>query len=278
MAGRELPSYVTRMEPQDVARVFASVWPGPPPSREALALILAQSALETGRWKGMRDFNFGGVKASTDRDHQYFTTTECVSQARAAQVVAESKPSAWARYANPSEYGVCPPNTVRVVVGGKHPWARFRAHETAAESARDYLSVLAAKFPEAWKVLGTSANPNEYALALKKRGYFTAAVDQYAKSITSLQKEYLRTLSWPVGTIEQVRPEVLRIPSTDPNAVGPSAPVPFVPPRGSSSTPGSSTPPVAAGGLVLLLLAAGAVAAFTVSKEARANASLARSR
>lgn len=283
MAGRELPSYVTRMEPQDVARVFASVWPGGGVSREALALVMAQSALETGRWKSMRDFNFGGVKSSTANDHQFFTTTECVSEARAAQAVAESTPGAWCVYADPTKYGKCDPGFVRVIVGAKHPWARFRAHETAAEAALSYLSVLHTKFPLAWQVLVTTADPTAYAIALKKQGYYTAPADAYAKNLVSLQREWLRTLTFPVGDISAVRPEVLRIPSTDPNAVGPSAPVPFVPPRGSSSTPApppapSKLPPGTGGALVLLLLAGAAFAAFSSVKEAKAHATLARSR
>ena len=242
MAGRELPAVESKMGLVDVAAVFARYWPGGTPKRESLALVLAQSALETGRWGSMVDWNFGGVKSpTTSRDHTYFWTSECVTKAEADKVIASSTPQAPARLAK--DQSKCKSGEVRIAVGPRHPWARFRAFESAEAGARDYLTFLSTR-TQAWEVVNTTADAKAFVAALKKARYFTGPEDVYAANVASMQREFLRTLPATIPDVDSIPPARLALPGVFPTVGGtpvarPSVqPGPFVPavvpPRGSS--------------------------------------------
>lgn len=67
MLARLIPDQTTPLAPQHVALCFRGaleIVQGKTPSNACLALLVAQSALETGRWKAIHCFNFGNVKAA----------------------------------------------------------------------------------------------------------------------------------------------------------------------------------------------------------------------
>ena len=86
------------------------------PSPAVLALLLAQSAFETGHWKSLHNFNFGNAKAGPNYP--------LVTQFRCSEV---------------DEHGVehfyDPPD----------PQCNFRAYNDAPAGALDYLKVLQLK-------------------------------------------------------------------------------------------------------------------------------------
>ena len=226
MAGRELPAVPSNMGLVDVAAVFARYWPGGKPSREALALVLAKSALETGRWQSMIDFNFGGVKdLKGTRDHTYFWTAECLSEAQAESMIRASTPQAPAKKAKSQEG--CAPGQVRIMVGPRHPWARFRAFETAEAGARDSLGFLS-KNARAWEVLTTTADATAFVRALKAANYFTGSEDSYRANVASMQREFLAKLPPVIPDVDAVPPQRLALPGIPPNVA--TAPVPSVAP------------------------------------------------
>src|ERR1019366_2650614 len=67
-----------------------------PATKDQLLILMAQSALETGRWKYTHCYNFGNAKSSggDGRDYCYFACWEVFSNAVAAAYVANSTPAA----------------------------------------------------------------------------------------------------------------------------------------------------------------------------------------
>lgn len=238
MAGRELPAVPSKMGLVEVASVFARYWPGGTPKRESLALVLAQSALETGRWEKMVDWNFGGVKAnSTKIDHTYFWTAECVSPTTGNDLIAKSTAAAPARLA--TDQNRCKAGELRIMVGPKHPWARFRAFESAEAGARDYLGFLATR-TAAWEIANTTADAKSFVAALKKARYFMGPEDVYFANVASMQREFLRTLPPVIPDVSTIPPARLALPGIPPNTSGTPAPSPSVQPAPPAPVPGPS--------------------------------------
>lgn len=156
---------VTPLTAQDVALAFRSAYEtvcGVTPSKECLALLVAQSALETGRWRSIHCFNFGNVKASRDYTGLYcmFRCNEVID----GKVVWFDPP---------------------------HPQTFFRAFESAESGAIDHIRFLAGRkrYAAAWEA-AQAGTPLAFVEMLKKAGYFTADAGPYARAVISLWKEY----------------------------------------------------------------------------------------
>ncbi len=155
---------------------------------DQLALLLAKSALETGRWKKIRNYEFGNVKAGKNYVGSYtcFVTSEIYNG-----IKYRYHPDG--RIFNLSTGQVTKPVTYSVPPG--HPETRFRAHKNVADGAHAYIYALKTYFPKSWAVL-QSANPTPHSFVnhLKQERYFTAPEAEYAKAVASLYQEYLRKL------------------------------------------------------------------------------------
>ena len=264
MPGRELPAISSNMQLADVAAVFARYWPGGTPKREALALVLAQSALETGRWDKMVDWNFGGVKAQAKIDHTYFWTAECVAEASGQDVIRKSTDQAPAKLAK--DQSKCKPGQLRIAVGPRHPWARFRAFESAEAGARDYLGFLSTR-TKAWEVANTTADAKAFVAALKKSGYFTGPEDVYFFNVSSMQREFLRTLPPTIPDVESIPPQRLALPGVSPNVNAATLPVarPSVVPSNVTPAPAPRGPARGFSDVLALALIVGA--AYVVATQ-----------
>jgi len=161
-----VPDQLTPLDAKTVALAFRGAYEtvcGKTPSNACLALLVAQSALETGRWKAIHCFNFGNVKASPDY-YGYYCQFRC-----------------------------------NEVIGGKvqwfdppHPQCNFRAFPSVEVGALDHVRFLATRqrYAKAWEVAQTGM-PLAFVEALKAAGYFTADAGPYARAVSSLWKEYL---------------------------------------------------------------------------------------
>lgn len=161
-----LPDAITQLTPSQVIRAFRSAYGtvcGKDPSRECLALLVAQSALETGRWRSIHRFNFGNVKASQDYTGYYV-------QFRCNEVI------------NGKLQWFDPP----------HSQCNFRAFESDETGAIDHLRFLSQRkrYAHAWEV-AQSGMPLAFVDALKRAGYFTADEQPYARAVASLWREYM---------------------------------------------------------------------------------------
>jgi hypothetical protein len=142
----------------EAAEAIESAWThvmGTPPSKDTLAVLTAQWAHETGRGKSMLNFNFGGIKGTG-------------------------------------------PSGLSAAYGTKEGWGasevhitdRFRAYRSAEEGAKDYVNLLANKFPKAIEA-AKAGDPQAFVKALKERGYFTGNEAAYAHNVASLSAQAL---------------------------------------------------------------------------------------
>lgn len=145
-------------------------------SREAVGVLWAQYALETGRGAACFGFNLANVKVTR-------------SQAEAG-VPFFMLPNTWE-----IEHGR------RVVYQPPHEQTWFRWFPSLAEAMRHHLSFLAARYGEAWAAL-RSGDPTAFASALKRRGYYTGSEATYAASLRHLLREFVGSSEWPVDPNE----------------------------------------------------------------------------
>lgn len=157
------------------------------PSREVLALALAKTALETGRWKKIHCFNWGNIKAGETYEGMYtcFPLNEVIN-GRVVWFSPEGQ-----HVGNLSSALVGPP----MAVPPGHPQTRMRAYANQFDGAYSYVDfVSGGRYASAWKLLlkGDAAG---YVHALKVAGYFTADEATYAKGVISLQREFIGKLA-----------------------------------------------------------------------------------
>jgi hypothetical protein len=161
-----LPDAITPLTAKQVALAFRSAFEtlvGQTPSNACLALMVAHSALETGRWKSIHCFNLGNIKAGPDYEG-YYCQFRC-----------------------------------NEVIGGKvqwfdppHPQTNFRAFTSLDVGALDHLRFLSQRkrYAAAWETMLTGM-PLAFVDALKRAGYFTADEGPYSRAVASLWNEYL---------------------------------------------------------------------------------------
>jgi flagellum-specific peptidoglycan hydrolase FlgJ len=157
----------TRLSGDEAASALEAAWTevrGQAPSTPTLSILVAQWAHETGRGASMLNYNFGGLKGTGP------------SGLSAACSTREG-------------HGA---NAVRVV-------DRFRAYGSAEEGARDYVSLLARRYPDALRA-AESGDAKGFVTALKARGYFTDDEAAYCRSVQSLASLVLRSGFSALGT------------------------------------------------------------------------------
>lgn len=198
MSGTYFPPVRTPITNALFADAVRAAWPEA--SREAIGVLWAQYALETGRGKACWNNNIGNVKA-TPGDGLNYTML---------------------------------PNTWEIINGKRetfqppHPQTWFRSYETLAEGMVSHIAFLRRRYAAAWAHV-EAGQPDAFARALKARGYFTGDVDVYARSLVSLLAEWLRdpTTKGPVDTLlppsegAPTLPELPDPPDTLPELVGP---------------------------------------------------------
>jgi peptidoglycan hydrolase-like protein with peptidoglycan-binding domain len=137
---------------------------GDPPSPAMLACLLAQSALETGNWTAIWNFNFGNVKAG--KGWRGLKTMFRCSE----------------------------------IIGGKEVWfdpphvqTHFRAFASAADGAVDVVRFLAVdsdgdghnRYAASWSA-AVAGDAEAFALELGRAGYYTASKDLYVRGVKRL--------------------------------------------------------------------------------------------
>lgn len=147
---------------------------GKTPPDGQVAVLTAQSALESGRWRSMHRFNPGNIKASADYEYLY-------CQFRCNEVI------------NGKLQWFDPPN----------PQCNFRAFMDLETGVVDYLRFLSqrARYAAPWAA-SLKGDPAAFVHALKMSGYFTASEGPYLKGVVSLFGEYMRLLAQPLAAGE----------------------------------------------------------------------------
>lgn len=159
-----VPAHKTPITPADVAQALRSAWSqlfGGVPSDATIALLMAQSALETGRWRSCWNWNLGNIKPGSkwQGDTCQFSCNEVID----GKVVWFNPP---------------------------HPQTTFRAYADLAAAAADYLWLLHRRFTACWMHV-LRPDPVAFSQALKRQGYYTAPEPPYTRAVASLFREYL---------------------------------------------------------------------------------------
>lgn len=142
---------------------------GKTPSDAHVAVLTAQSALESGRWKSMHRNNPGNIKASDTYEYLY-------CQFRCNEVIGGK-----VQWFDPP-----------------HPQTNFRAFMDLDTGVLDYLRFLSGRprYSSSWHA-AESGDPTLFVHALKNAGYFTADEAPYRRAVVSLFNEYMRLLADP---------------------------------------------------------------------------------
>jgi hypothetical protein len=175
---------------------------GETPATPTLALALAKTALETGRWSAIWNGNWGNIKAS-DKHEGLFTCI--VLNEVIGPAVVWFAPDGQLNRKGGTVIGKVYP------VPDGHPQTRMRAYPTADDGALDYCRFVAGgRYAAAWELL-LKGDAVGYVHALKAKGYFTADEATYTKGVVSLQREFIAKLEAlpapeaPVLPVEEVR-------------------------------------------------------------------------
>lgn len=146
------------------------------PSKESCALLWAQSALETGRWKLIHNHNWPNIKRIKGN---HWTSYKC-------NEVLNGKVEWFYPY---------------------HPQTHFAAYLTSLDGAVAYIKFLSerTRYREAWNEV-LKGDPVAFTAALKRGGFFTANLATYTKGVVSLSNEFKRKYSKfleykPEGTV-----------------------------------------------------------------------------
>lgn len=193
---------LTPVTPQQFLGALYHAWlellGSPPPKKESLLVLMAQSALETGRWKFVHDYNLGNAKSveGDGHDYCYYACNEILDAGAAAAYEAKSTPDASAKVTEKRSDGLSV-----IWFYPNHPACRFRAFcvkrddgsldEEASLLAgmTDYLGLLYKKYSIAWKSV-LQGDPVAFCAALKAAHYFTADLNEYMRGVVSLFNEF----------------------------------------------------------------------------------------
>lgn len=156
------------------------------PEDRVLALALAKTALETGRWSAIWNANWGNVKASEN----YRGSFTCIL----LNEVLASGVTWFAPEGQLNRKGGEVISTPWDVPPG-HPQTRMRAYSSPLEGAIEYVHFVAdGRYTDAWKEL-LEGDAEGYVAALHRKGYFTADPAVYARGVSSLHREFLARLA-----------------------------------------------------------------------------------
>lgn len=192
-----VPAVLTSLTLDQVYRAFRRALEslaGQEVSREATCVLLAQSALETGRWQKMYNYNLGNIKSRMTDGHDYYmvTCSEVFSKATAASYLAKSVRG---------ENGL---QTVEELTVGNSdgrvslrfnppsPVCAFRAFDTFEAGVADHFAFLAQpRFAKAM-AFALAGDVDGYIRELAAQRYFLASLTTYLTGTRSLFAEYLR--------------------------------------------------------------------------------------
>ena len=192
MRAAYLPAQLTKLTPAEALKAIRGAWEtleGVSPSHGTQSLLLAQSALESGRWLFCYLYNLGNEKAGLTYDG-FFQCYRC----------NEQLPDGWHWYVPEGElvgqFGT-PLKGSPIPVPDGHPQTRFRAFAGPEQGALAWLQLLKRRFPTAYAIAKAGGTAEGFVQALKRDRYFTANEAPYARAVSSLAREYAALVKEP---------------------------------------------------------------------------------
>ena len=189
--GIERSAKATPVTPEQVFISLAVAWQsltGTAPERKVILAIHAQSALETGHWRYIQNFNLGGAKKHGTCDWTYFTTTERFPAPKADDYLRASKPGAEVTLVKEAD------GMKTLKFSGKQNMNCFASWETLDDAAKAQLELLFKRYPKALEA-AKRGDIAGYVRELKRAGYFTASEEDYRKTVESIARSYDKKLA-----------------------------------------------------------------------------------
>ena len=169
------------------------------PTKQVVAILLSQWALETGRGRYMHCYNIGNIKASKNYKGNY-----CYYYC--SEIVPTRIANKWKQqYGSLVKVGKRRGRYVEVFLYPKHPATKFRAYKSLADGAVDYIELLAKRFRSAMRY-AVKGDVEKFSRELHRIGYYTASVDKYTKTMKALYREMIKEadkLDIPLFTKEE---------------------------------------------------------------------------
>jgi hypothetical protein len=177
LAGNRVERVRTDVSEPQMAQAIISAWQqkfGGAPSKEQVAMVLAQNDLETGHRKSMWNYNVGNITTGANGTFDYFddlATDEQIS------------PGVW-----------------------KKMNLKYRAYPTLDAGVKDYLNLLSSgRYTKAWEHI-KNPDPTSFSKALKEAGYYTANEAPYTKNLVSLFAKNSKSNSYELAMAGKVNP------------------------------------------------------------------------
>lgn len=171
-----LPALRTPLTPREAAQALADA---SGLRGAALALAIAQSALETDQWGKIWRFNFGNLKATAGQDFQTLKTNERIN-GRLVWFAPEGQLDGPNGKVVGERWGV-PPG---------HPQTRFAAYPSAQAGARGWWALLnRPRYAAALREL-KAGQARAFALEASRAGYYTGKPEEYSAGLVALQRQF----------------------------------------------------------------------------------------
>lgn len=159
--GNRVNRFRTAVSAPQMAQAIIKAWNqlfGVTPTKEQVAMVLAQNSLETGNRKSMWNYNVGNITTDGKGSYDFFDDLPTDEQIQ---------PGVW-----------------------KKMNLKYRAYPSLNEGAKDYLKFLSSKkYSSAWQNI-IKPDPVAFSKALKSSKYYTANEAPYTKAITRLYKQF----------------------------------------------------------------------------------------
>ena len=224
----EFADKLTPCTPQEMMDAMYRAWciymGGPPDNNDALRILLAQWAEETGWGHACHNWNIGNVKASAGgaQGWQYFKCEEDLEASYAKKLVA-ADPRHVCITGNFMRKGVLYATTYFLP---KHSGCCFRAFDTCDQGVLDHIVLLVnnPRFSQAWPAV-VHGDPAAYAHLLKVAGYYTADESIYAQTVSSLFRQFKKieptavpaaaqddeTSNWVALSLQSAQDDIVRL-------------------------------------------------------------------
>lgn len=153
------------------------------PSVETLAILVAQTALETGMWKYMHHYNFGNIRGTYKNKFVSFRAGEIIG---GKEVILEPGAN--------NKFRAYPD-----ALAGAVDFVRFLALDTTPNNDRPN------RYAKAWAA-AEAGDLEAYNHELHKAGYYTASESRYLKTMSQLYHQLLPDVAEQYGNTDPAPP------------------------------------------------------------------------
>ncbi len=165
-----------------MAQAMIEAWKdlfGNQPSKEQIAILMSQNALETGHRKSMWNYNVGNLTTGPGWKGDYWEGLDWLYEHFKGRSGLDERRK-------------------------KSIKLQYRAYPSLKDGAKDYLRMISSgRYSKAWQSI-VHPNIEEYSKALKQAGYYTADEAPYTKGLQNLFKQFSSSNSYEKAMSGQV--------------------------------------------------------------------------